>query len=83
MDRAGEDMATPPRYAFRLEDLRNWHVVTAVCVRCRHRSVIEHRALKRGRPGYTRLTDLEHRLRCQRCGARGGHDLTVAARPCD
>jgi hypothetical protein len=30
MDRAGEDTATPPRYAFRLEDLRNWHVVTAV-----------------------------------------------------
>jgi hypothetical protein len=83
MDRASEDTVTPPRYAFRLEDPRSWHVVTAVCVRCRHRSVIEHRALKRGRPAYTGLVDLQRKLRCRRCGARGGHDLTVDARPRD
>jgi len=83
MDRAGEDAATPPRYAFRLDDLRSWHVVTAVCVRCRHRSVIEQRVLKRGRPAYTRLVDLQHKLCCRHCGARGGHDLTIGARPRD
>jgi hypothetical protein len=45
--------------------------------------VIEHHALNHGRPGYARLVDLQHKLRCRRCGARGGHDLTVAARPRD
>ncbi|HEY3910154.1 MAG TPA: hypothetical protein VGM07_09705 [Stellaceae bacterium] len=71
----------PPRYA--LEDLRAWHVVEAACDSCRHRAVIDHASLTRGRRSSTRLADLEMRLRCQRCGRRGGHTLTVSLRPPD
>ena len=71
----------PPRYAFRLDDLRAWHVVEAACDSCRHRATLDHASLTRGRPSSMRLTDLETRLRCQRCGRRGGHTLTVSLRP--
>jgi hypothetical protein len=57
------DNRLPPRYAFRLEDLRAWHVELTPA------------ALTRSRPGYTRLVDLEGRLRCRQCGARGGRRL--------
>ena len=76
----------PPRYAFRVEDLRAWHVVEAECGGCRHRAVIEHASLTHGRPSSMRLTDLETKLRCRRCGRRGrrgGHSLTVSLRPRD
>jgi hypothetical protein len=73
----------PPRYAFRLEDLRVWHLVEACCPICRHRSVIDHARLTSGRPNHTRLVDLEGKLRCRRCGHRGGHTLTVRMRPRD
>jgi hypothetical protein len=61
----------PPRYAFRLEDVRAWHLVEASCRRCRHRAPVDHQLLLRGRPLYTRLYDIERALRCLRCGARG------------
>jgi hypothetical protein len=73
----------PPRYAFRLEDLRAWHLVEASCAKCRHRAVIPHQLLTHGRPNYTRLYDLERKLRCQRCGARGRSSLAVRPRPRD
>jgi hypothetical protein len=31
-------MREPPRYDFRLEDLRAWHLVEASCRRCRHKA---------------------------------------------
>ena len=73
----------PPRYAFRLDDLRAWHVIEAACGSCWHRAVIDHARLTHGRPGAMRLADLETRLRCQRCGRRRGHSLTVSLRPRD
>jgi uncharacterized protein YbaR (Trm112 family) len=73
----------PPRYAFRLEDLRRWHLVEAACPVCRHRAVIHHARLMNGRPNHTRLVDLEAKLWCQRCGHRGGHSLIVRMRPRD
>ena len=73
----------PLRYDFRLEDLRAWHLVEASCRRCRHRTTIAHPLLTRGRPSYTRLSDLERELRCQRCGARGEASLSVHPRPRD
>jgi hypothetical protein len=80
-ERAGSAMdRMPPRYAFRLEDLRAWHVVEAECGSCRHRAVIDHASLTHGRSGSMRLADLETRLRCCRCG---GHSLTVSLRPRD
>jgi hypothetical protein len=34
-----------PRYAIRLADLHNWHVVTATCLFCRRRAMVKRRAL--------------------------------------
>jgi hypothetical protein len=55
-------------YAFCLEDLRAWHVVVAICGQCRHESPLRHQQLIGRRAHYTRLRDLERRLRCRRCG---------------
>jgi ribosomal protein L37E len=76
-------MREPPRYDFRLEDLRAWHLVEASCRRCRHKATIAHELLMRGRPSFTRLFDLERALQCRRCGARGEASLTVRPRARD
>lgn len=76
-------MREPPRYDFRLEDLRAWHLVEISCRRCRHKAVIANELLLRGRPSFTRLFDLERALRYQRCGARGQASLAVRPRPRD
>jgi hypothetical protein len=73
----------PPRYAFRLEDLRTFHLVRASCHACAHKAVIPQAALLQGRPGYTRMTSLERQLRCRNCGARGRASLEVVFRPRD
>jgi hypothetical protein len=73
--------AAPPRYAFRLEDLRVWHIAEAASPICRHLVVISHARLADGRPNHLRLVDLEGKLRCQRYGHRGGHMLAVRMRP--
>lgn len=67
----------PPRYAFRLEDLRVFQFLRASCHACGHKAIIPNAALLQGRPGYTRLMSLERQLRCQRCGARGKASLDV------
>jgi DNA-directed RNA polymerase subunit RPC12/RpoP len=73
----------PPRYAFRLEDLRVFHFVRARCHACGHKAVIPNAALLQGRPGYTRLISLERQLRCQKCGTKGKASLDVEFRPRD
>ena len=73
----------PPRYAFRLEDLRVFHHVRASCHACGHKDVISNASLLQGRPGYTRLMSLEQHLRCQKWGARGKASLAVELRPRD
>jgi hypothetical protein len=73
----------PPRYAFRLEDLRVFHQVRASCHACGHKAIIPNAALLQGRSGYTRLMALERQLRCQRCGARGKASLDIGFRPRD
>jgi hypothetical protein len=73
----------PPRYAFRLEDLRAFHLVRASCHACGRKSVISNAALQQGRASYTRLVDLERQLRCRNCGARGKASLDVEFRPRD
>lgn len=65
-----EQKENTPYYAFRLDDLRAWHVVVATCGQCRHEAPIRHPLLTGGRPRYTRLRDLEPKLRCRRCGNR-------------
>ena len=73
----------PPRYAFRLEDLRVFHFVRASRHACGHKAIIANAALLQGRPGYTRLMSLVRQLRCQKCGARGKATLDVELRPRD
>jgi hypothetical protein len=73
----------PPRYAFRLEDLRVFHFVRASCLACGHKATIANAMLLQGRPNHTRLMDLERHLRCQRCGVRGKASLDVELRPRD
>jgi DNA-directed RNA polymerase subunit RPC12/RpoP len=73
----------PPRYDFRLEDLRVFHLVVASCGACGHKAIMANSALQQGRPNYTRLMDLERRLRCQKCGARGKASRDVESQPWD
>ena len=67
-----------PRYAVRLQDLRNWHILTAVCGMCRHRTQMRLWQLTAGQPAHARLIDIEARLRCQRCGNRAGNRVLVS-----
>ena len=71
----------PPRYAIRLEDLRAWHVIVATCAACGKRTHIDARVLQHGRPPYTRLLDLERKLRCSSCGNHRGNTLSVSMAP--
>jgi DNA-directed RNA polymerase subunit RPC12/RpoP len=72
---------TPPRCAIRLDDLRPWHVIVATCAVCGRRVQIRLAILQHGRPPYTRLLDLERKLRCRSCGNREGNTLTVSKAP--
>ena len=71
----------PPRYAIRLEDLRAWHVIFATCAACGKRTHIDARLLQHGRPPYTRLLDLERKLRCGSCGNHQDNTLSVTMAP--
>jgi hypothetical protein len=73
----------PPRYDFRLEDLRAFHLVRAHCQACGHKAVIANAALLRVRPGYMQLTSLHRQLCCRRCGARGKALLEMEFQPRD
>jgi hypothetical protein len=73
----------PPRHAFRLEDLRAFHLVRASCHACAHKAIIPNAMLLQGRPGYTRLMELERQLRCRKCGAHGRASLEIGFRPRD
>ena len=73
----------PPRYAFRLDDLRVFHLVMANCHACSHKALIPNAALLQGRSGHTPLMSLEKQLRCRKCGARGRASLEVVLRPRD
>jgi hypothetical protein len=73
----------PPRYDFRLEDLRAFHLVRAHCQVCGHKAIIPNAALLQGRSGYTRLASLQQRLCCRRCGAKGKALLEMEFQPRD
>jgi hypothetical protein len=72
-----EQKGNIPYYAFRLEDLRAWHVVVAICGQCRHEAPLRHQQLVSRRTPSTRLRDLERRLRCHRCGNSLHNRFTV------
>jgi hypothetical protein len=43
-------LRVPPRYDFRLEDLRVFHLVRASCHACGHKEVIPNTSLLQGQP---------------------------------
>ena len=66
-----------PRYAVRLEDLGRWHRFEAICSQCSNRVIINPEKLRPRCPGYTRVVELEKKLRCTSCGNRQGNSLKV------
>jgi hypothetical protein len=74
----GRNKNIPPRCATRLDDLRAWHVIFATCAACGKRTHIDAKLLQHGRPPYTRLLDLERKLRCSSSGNHQGNTLTVS-----
>ena len=73
--------AFPPRYALRLDDLRPWHVIIAICAACRRRAHVAAALLQHGRPPHTRLLHVERKLWCSGCSNRRGNTLTVSMAP--
>lgn len=72
-----ENVTLGPLYSVRLEDLRRFHRLEANCAACGRRTVIDPALLKAELPGYTRIIDLERKLRCQGCGNREFNTLRV------
>jgi hypothetical protein len=70
-----------PKYAIRLSDLREWHLVTVTCFKCRYHAELAASFLTWERPPHTYLTELERKLRCSHCGNREGNTLVVRAAP--
>ena len=66
-----------PKYAIRLDQLRGWHVLTAVCPECRRRTQMRLWELTGRHPGHTHLTDVEKKLRCRQCGNCVGNKVYV------
>jgi hypothetical protein len=62
----------PPRYAFRLEDLRVFDQVRASCRACGHKAIISNTTLLQRRPGCTRRLN----------GSCGASDAEQKVRPC-
>ena len=62
-----------PLYAARIEDLGPGDFVNAECAGCGHDELLPASALLQGLrlPPATRVLDLEPRLRCRECDARG------------
>ena len=62
-----------PLYATRIEDLGPRDFVRFECAACGHDALIPHSSLLNGLrlPPYTPVLDLEPRLRCRECDARG------------
>lgn len=64
--------AIGPKYALRIHDLRNWHVLQVTCWKCGHLSLVYPSRLRQRWSGYERLMDIERKFRCTKCGNR--HD---------
>lgn len=69
-----------PHYQVRLSDLEEWHFLAAKCALCDREQSIDPPTLRRRWPSYTRLVDLEPRLKCRGCGNRACNTLAVRKR---
>jgi uncharacterized Zn finger protein len=74
---ARDEPRLAPLYDFRVEDLRQWHIVEAICFRCRRTEEVRHELLTRGVRGSERLTVLFKKLKCTNCGNRDDNRLSV------
>lgn len=72
-----KNISIGPRYAVRLEDLGTWDRFEASCLACRHKKVLHPDIFRRRWPGYTRVIELEKKLRCESCGNREGNSLKI------
>jgi hypothetical protein len=65
----------------RIADLRSWEVVVAGCGSCKHVTQLPRWRLLKMVDGQTTLDNLRPRLKCQKCGERGGSYITIAKLP--
>lgn len=70
-----------PKYAIRLSDLCEWHILMARCFRCERQVRLTLPMLTFGRHPSTFLTKLEEKLRCTRCGNRANNSISVRRMP--
>ncbi len=73
-----KNIAFGTRSDVRLEDLRKWHRLEAVCQACRHRTILDPARLLSRWPGHSRLVNLEAKLHCSACRNGNGNRLNVA-----
>ena len=71
--------ALGPRYALRLGDLRQWHVIEVRCFKCAKEGTVYPAVLMKGGrwTEHTRLVELEPRFRCRACGNRFGNSWNI------
>ncbi|MFZ1427909.1 MAG: hypothetical protein WAS21_14170 [Geminicoccaceae bacterium] len=70
-----------PKYAIRLADLRECHVITATCFKCGYQGALTAGFLAWERRPHTYLTKLEPKLCCTRCHNRAGNKLPMHRMP--
>lgn len=74
------DRSIPPNQ-IRVGDLKDRHVVTAQCWKCKHVAAIPNARMQRARPAMMLLIDVSFRMRCTACGTRGAQSLSVHVLP--
>ncbi len=65
----------------RVLDLRSWEVVVAGCGSCKHVTELPRWKLVKMVGGNTTLQELQPRLKCRKCGEKGGSYITIAKLP--
>ena len=66
-----------PRYAVRLEDIKDGHCFRGRCLACAHEKIVTPDTLRGSFPEYTRIIEIEKKLKCEACGNGTGNILTV------
>ena len=79
IERTANGSKMAPLYAARIEDLGPNDFVRVECIACGHDEMVPKVGLTAGLrlPPETRLLDLEPRLRCRECDAKGDAVVTV------
>lgn len=64
---------------FTFEDLREWHLVGALCNACRRQATLDRYQLERRFGRNVMIVSLSHRLRCVECGNRKLNHFWISA----